>query len=357
MPKSNINKTANNLIKSIEKVLKQSGGKHGYGYSIDPSHEIGRQPVVNSYESGKGPVFNTLSGGDGYSVNPEEAIAGNPVISRYGYNDLPQFKNLNGGDGFSVDVYKNIAGHPEYLRYDNAKPPVYNGELTGGDLQVAIKSAVATMSKFLAPLTKSKLASVILLFILNKYMTGGYKKQSGGMDMSKFLPPLTQLNKTNLIVIASLLMLNHLLKKNNKTKKGGEPLMTSLSDILMPLGKSKFTSTAILAGLNSLKSKKTQKGGMPIFNQLVDITKTLTSKEFLVPGLLVYLNKLMSEDVKSSKSKSKTKKGGNVISNLLQTIVSLVMPFGGINQAVATGSLIAVSSYDYNMKSSKKGKK
>lgn len=120
----------------------------------------------------------------------------------------------------------------------------------------------------------------------------------------------------------------------------------------MPLGKSKFTSSAILVGLNSLKSRKKHKGGLNVFNQLVDITKTLTSKEFFVPGLLVYLNKLMSNDIKNYKSKSK--KGGNIISNLLQTIVSLVIPFGGINQAVTTGSLIAISSYDYNLISSKK---
>jgi len=293
--------------------------------------------------------INNQKGGDGYSVNPNEAIGGMPSYPRYSNNYAPVFEGSllqNGGGGGGEDCgcdSSNVNTH------DNS---VFNLiKLQGGsDVKLTQFDAVKEVSQFLAPLSLNslkKLVTKIFLYDLS-FKNNKKSKQLGGysMELQKIIAPL---GKSNLLVIAGLLLLHHFaVEKKQETKlkksrkffiKGGDPFFQSISNIIAPSGINQFGSAILLVllkqafGTNMLnpqvvnnknKFKMFQKGGNP----LKDLIAPLGTDAFIATGLLIILERMFTSkmnEIKTDDIKKKNLIGGKV-SKKYEELVKLVTP-------------------------------
>jgi hypothetical protein len=328
---------------------KQSGGD---GYSVDPNVSIDGMPVYSRYTYNDTPVFegnllsggskktkknkqnkqNKQSGGDGYSVDPNVSIDGMPVYFRYTYNDTPVFEGnlLSGGSKKKISIYKFLkmqagGGDCGCNASKTEDPSIFNLIKMSGGMKDNKKTqfhAIKEISNLLVPLsTKSllSLSSKIFLNNLSEKKAEKHKQLGGYADQIESI--LAPLGKNNLLVLASLLLLHHFAvesqkKSTGKELKGGNPLTSSLSEILAPLGVNTLGSSLLLILLQksfvgtksvsreSSKNSKIFVGGNP----LKSLIAPLGNNAFIATALLILLERLFVNKINESKTKDKEKK-------------------------------------------------
>jgi hypothetical protein len=348
-----------------DKNNKQSGGD---GYSVDPSMSIDGMPVYSRYTSNDTPVFegslisggskktkkdknNKQSGGDGYSVDPSMSIDGMPVYSRYTSNDTPVFEGslISGGSKKrrNISIYKFLkmqggGGNCGCNASKSEDPSIFNLiKMTGGmkEYKKTQFHAIKEVSSLLVPLSTKSLLSLSSKIFLNnlsekkplKYkQLGGYSEQ-----IESILAPL---GKNNLLVLSSLLLLHYFAvesqqKSTSKELKGGNPMVSSLSEILAPLGINTLGSSLLLillqrsfVGTKSLDSKnrKIFVGGNPLKNLIAP----LGANAFIATGLLIVLERLFVNKINESKTKDKEKKVliGGKVNKKYEELFNLIAP-------------------------------
>ena len=277
--------------------------------------------------------------------------------------------NQNGGDGYSVNVSEAIGGMPAYPRYSNNYSPIFEGPLLqngggcdcecdsqdnsifnlikqqgGNNMKLTQFDAVKEVSQFLAPLSLNslkKLVTKVFLYDLS-FKNPNKSKQLGGysMELQQIIAPL---GKSNLLVIAGLLLLHHFAvetkrknseknNKNIKVIKGGNSFMQSINSIIAPSGINQFGSAILLVllkqafGSDIFKEKEikstnmnkknmfkiSQNGGNP----LKDLIAPLGTNAFVATGLLVILEKMFTSKMNQIKTEDVNKKnliGGKVL--------------------------------------------
>ena len=302
---------------------------------------------------------NNQKGGDGYSVNPNEAIGGRPSYPRYSNNYSPVFEGellQNGGDCgcsdaqvFKGSLLQNGGGNcgcNSSANNVNTDDSVFNLiKMQGGNnVKLTQFDAVKEVSQFLAPLSLNslkKLVTKIFLYDLS-FKNQKKSKQLGGysMELQKIIAPL---GKSNLLVIAGLLLLHHFAVEKKVTKvktlKGGDPFFQSISNIIAPSGINQFGSAILLVLLkqafgsdmlnsqkvnNKKKFKMFQKGGNP----LKDLIAPLGTDAFIATGLLIVLERMFTNKMKQIKTEDVKKKKliGGKISKKYEELLKLVTP-------------------------------
>merc|ERR1711907_310085 len=125
-------------------------------------------------------------------------------------------------------------------------------------------TALNTVSKLIAPLGASELATLVVLLFLNHWTKKSKKYQKGG-NFVQLVDVILPMGKNNLLVLASLLLLNYLSKKkSSKKQKGGSDVLPFIDKLLAPLGVNAFGASWLLVILNEAfknKGKKKQRGG------------------------------------------------------------------------------------------------
>lgn len=269
-------------------------------------------------------------GGDGYTINPNIAIGGMPGHTRYSYNLVPVFEGslLQNGGGKNEEKDKDC-------NCSKKDPTVFDLiKMKGGSATAAAAasitqfSAIKEISTLLSPMGSNALISLILLIFMQSFTEKRPQKKiqvGGGMtEMGTILAPL---GKSNLIVLASLLLLHYVAKNTNnqdentskepkKTKKimvGGNPDITgAISSILAPLGVNSLGTSAILIMIqqafmssnkkndnnnqeDTIKTKKVskQQGGS---SMLKDLIAPLGTNAFIATGLLILIEKLFVDN-------------------------------------------------------------
>ena len=145
--------------------------------------------------------------------------------------------------------------------------------------------AIKEIATLLVPLSTKSLLSLnskIFLNSISEKKPVKYKQLGGYVDQIESI--LAPLGKNNLLVLASLLLLHHFAVESQKKTtckelKGGNPLTSSLSEILAPLGVNTLGSSLLLillqrsfVGIKSVsressknsKNKKILLGGNPL---------------------------------------------------------------------------------------------
>ena len=237
--------------------------------------------------------------------------------------------------GYYYDLPKVGRAQLSRKYYDNDTRPIYsscqkcvpanvvhlsqNGGSIGGQ-------CFQNLVRFIAPLGKTQLMAVIVLFVMNhfkKNFLGKSSKQSGGgynyVDMAgKALAPL---GKNALVVVAALLLLNYFTKnrsgkmkggdntkfmkklvellksKHNKKQKGGN-ILANLNKIIAPMGGNMFVATALLLLLNNLfedKHDRKQKGGVNLICALRQLVMPMGINSFLTTLGLISLTRIRKQ--------------------------------------------------------------
>ena len=258
-------------------------------------------------------------GGDGYTINPAISIGGMPGHNRYSYNLVPVFEGSLLQNGGSIIKNKK----EDTSVYDLIK-------MEGGSQVASITqfSAIKEVSSLLSPLGTSALISLILLIFMQSYTEKRPRKEiqiGGGFnEMGKILAPL---GKTNLIVLASLLLLHYAAKntigqnvsykidKIDKKKMvgggGNEEMNSSLNSILAPLGTNPVGTSLILSivqqafnsidePMKKMKIKTIQEGGSSV---LKDLIAPLGTNAFIATGLLILMERLFVNNKKNNYEK------------------------------------------------------
>jgi len=296
-------------------------------------------------------------GGDGYTINPNISIGGMPGHSRYSYNLVPVFEGSllqNGGskkenkdcdckkkENTVFDLIKLKGGKNEEkgkpCKCKSKDPTVFDLiQMKGGFAAEAATagltqfSAIKEISTLLSPMGSNALISLILLIFMQSFTQKRPQKKiaiqvGGGIsEMESILAPL---GKSNLIVLASLLLLHYVAKNTldndeseekelkKKTKKpmvGGasSDITGAISSILAPLGVNSLGTSAILIMIqqafmssskknnktnsqekDTIKTKKLikQQGGS---SMLKDLIAPLGTNAFIATGLLILIEKL-----------------------------------------------------------------
>ena len=221
------------------------------------------------------------------------------------------------------------------------------GAQEGGSL---LTKPLHLLGTLLAPLGKERLASMVVLLALNRLMMvgGGSHDEMNYNSHGGFMKTLMVMPKTDLLVLAALLLVDHLVNKKS-AQKGG--FMTAeLSKLLAPLGTTALTSTALVVALNDLFSKseksKKMRGGNPMLGELSTVLTGTNMNMSLVALVLFLLNEMLVT------KKSRTTKGGNMqLSSLVTQLQHLLAPYGATS-LITTGTLVGVSQL-----SKKKSKK
>jgi hypothetical protein len=324
-----------------------------------------------------------IKGGDGYSVNIEDSIAGLPEYKRYSYNTRPVFNGdllQNGGDGYVVNVGESIGGLPAYPRYSNNYRPIFEGELlqNGGGEDCGCKSskdptifdlikkqgggsknknkkeitqfhAIREVSYILEPLSSESLTKLSINIFLNDLnKTKPRKTKQLGGFVSSLENVIAPLGKNNLLVLSALLLLHHFAVDTNKNitenktsknliKGGASNILEILSNILSPLGINNLGSAIVLIGIAQAFKKTTSK--LPINSSkiiktqyggspLKDLIAPLGTKAFVATGLLIVLQKLFVNTVNkiNMEKKNNTKLTGGNINKHYEKLFNLLAP-------------------------------
>ena len=366
---------SNNYRPIFDGELLQNGGD---GYSVDPNIDIGGMPGIVDYKECKienGLEDNLLSGGykktkkskqdkqhkqkggDGYSIDPSASVDGMPIIYRYTYNNTPIFKGslLHGGSKKTkkISIYKflKMQAGGGGCGCDGSKtedPSIFNLIKMSGGMKEYKKTqfhAIKEIATLLVPLSTKSLLSLnskIFLNSISEKKPVKYKQLGGYVDQIESI--LAPLGKNNLLVLAALLLLHHFAvesqkKSTTKELKGGNPLTSSLSEILAPLGVNTLGSSLLLillqrsfvgtksANRESSKNSKNKKillGGNPLKNLIAP----LGNNAFIATGLLILLERLFVNKINESKTKDKEKKiliGGKV-NKKYEELFNLIAP-------------------------------
>ena len=247
---------------------------------------------------------------------------------------------LKGGDGYTFDVNTNIGGLMGRSRYSYNYAPIYNGDLlqNGGKKDCGCSSkvkvednlynmlkqqggfktggnqldAIQYVSKSLSSLNMNAIISLIgLIFVYEIYTKNGKMHdtvKSGGSNISQIMAPL---GRSNLIVLAALLLLHHFAvempENKKKSLKGGNDIETQITELLKPLGVDKNGASSLLTSIkqafgfkNQNNHKITHKnenskndftGGGSI---LKNIIAPLGTNAFIATGLLIILEKVFN---------------------------------------------------------------
>ena len=307
-------------------------------------------------------------GGDGYVVNINEPIGGMPAYSRYSNNYKPIFDGellQNGGDGYSVQINDSIGGLPSYSKYTYNDTPVFDGELLqnigdnkdplvhdliiqqGGSKKITQFSAIKKLSELLKPLSINSLSKLnIKLFLDNLSKKKPTKSKQFGGYINELESILAPLGKNNLIVIASLLLLNYfaveslqLSQYDNLTTapiknkmKGGNPFLESLTNILAPSGLNAIGSSVVLILLQqsfnfSQKNTKTKKNIQSGGNPLKNLIAPLGTNAFIATGLLVVIERMFTSKINEIKKNNKDSlKGGKLTNKRYEELFNLIAP-------------------------------
>jgi len=348
--------------------------KYGAQYNPIPSNQCGgRSSKINNSK------LNQL-GGDGYSVNPSAGIGLMPEIDRYSYGKVPVYCGeltqdmqacQSGGrlskinspdltllDGVMKNEMKKIFGNPT-SKIDEKKMKILAKKLhQGGNM---ISMTIMELSNIIAPLGKNALISLIVLLGLGEM--GKYshvkKSQRGGSIMATLGSTLAPMGLNELLAIASLLILQHFVKKNTKHsdksgKKGGAFLM-ELNTILAPLGVNVFGASLLLVFLNGFfqsyfekkhhKKNDEMKGGFmnPMFSALSSTLVPLGWESFSAVVVLLLLNHLFRRSQKhEEKHKSSHSQKGGEMAMIISYIYQVLMPLG-VNVFTTTTALTIAS--------------
>ena len=333
---------------------KQSGGD---GYVINVNESIGGMPAFSRYSNNYRPIFTgelLQNGGDGYTVNVSPTdIGGMPMISRYTYFDTPVF---NGG-GCGCNSSNSSSSNSDPLIYDLIK-------LNGGKKKVDTKKvtqfdAIKKISHILIPLTVGALSALITKLYLDSLEKSKPNKAPIMIRLKdKIQEILNNLGKSNLLVIASLLLLHHYAVEKKIIKKvpietvkgkkvgGNTDIKKSISEILNPIGVNSSGSSIVLDFLDGAFNKKKQAGGNP----LKDLIAPLGTNAFIATGLLIVLERLITSKMREEKKiKVTDKKVGGQINKHQEKLFNLIAPI--------TFNAFATESFLNKMVIDKKGKK
>ena len=221
----------------------------------------------------------------------------------------------NGG-GHTLTFGNGLGGgNSSVMRYTKSCEPVYGATMSGGAHCSKSKMSgggcgcgavkvinpqnggsmqiVSTLGNMFAPLgTTSYICNCIIIFNhYSKEKVFSMKKQKGG-NFNSYVQMLTPLGKENLVVLASLLLLNYFAqKKKTKTskQKGGSDILTFLDQLLAPLGVNAFGTAWLLIILNEISNKKKSK------NKVVDQISILLIKHLKLKKLNCKMDKYFNE--------------------------------------------------------------
>lgn len=276
-------------------------------------------------------------------------------------------KKLIGGDGYTFDVNRNIGGLMGRSRYSYNYAPIYYGDLlqNGGNKSIknneenlyqmlkqqgGFKSggsqldAIQYVSKSLSSLDINSIISLIgLVFVYEIYTKNGKMHKNnkvGGSNISQIMAPL---GRSNLIVLASLLLLHHFaveMPENKKNFKGGSNIQEQIASLLEPLGLNK-DGTSLLSSIKeafgfknqyknhnttNIKNKNNFSGGSSV---LKNIIAPLGTNAFVATGLLIILEKVFNKESLNNKiinkNSDKQKKGGSENKNF-QKLIDVITP-------------------------------
>ena len=227
-------------------------------------------------------------------------------------------------------------------------PSIFNLIKMSGGMKEYKKTqfhAIKEIATLLVPLSTKSLLSLnskIFLNSISEKKPVKYKQLGGYVDQIESI--LAPLGKNNLLVLAALLLLHHFAvesqkKSTTKELKGGNPLTSSLSEILAPVGVNTLGSSLLLillqrsfvgtksANRESSKNSKNKKillGGNPLKNLIAP----LGNNAFIATGLLILLERLFVNKINESKTKDKEKKiliGGKV-NKKYEELFNLIAP-------------------------------
>lgn len=305
----------------------------GYYYS---------KPAINTNESGPTQPRNTLTR---YKYDKLTALnlldidSKNSILNRLEDIDSQVKIDANNIDMNNDSFEFSFSGGSKSNRKNKTKNKTKNQK--GGQV-------FQNLANLLMPMGKTQLVSLITLLTLNHFKMYGKmktyhksksvksksKSQKGGYlgGLERILAPM---GHNALVVVLTLLLMDHFISKKNKSKmKGGAnandtlskneakkllinslntknqsggSLWTSIQLTVAPMGLNNFTATALLLVLNRLakvrSTKHKQYGGAYIATTLSNILMPLGVNKFLTTLGLVVL-------VELKKGKKKKQKGG-----------------------------------------------
>jgi len=316
------------MVKNIQKKILKGGD----GYSLNPSKSIGGLMGVSRYSNNYSPVFlgELLQNGgeDGYSVNPSNEVGGQPIITRYTDEDMTKGCSIKQSGGKDCGCSSRKTEDPSI--FDLIK-------LKGGNKELFSQfAAIQALSHLLTPLTINNLVFLIVKLFLNILNVEKLRKskQLGGY-ISQLQDIIAPLGKNNLLVLSSLLLLHYFAVETQKTNinktnilKGGDPFISTLTNILAPIGLNTLGSSVVLVVLqqaftlsHSKKNKNIQSGGNPLKNLIAP----LGTNAFIATGLLIILEKMFTSRMNEIKKNNGNLKGGK-INKKYENLFNLIAP-------------------------------
>ena len=313
------------MVKKIEKKI-LSGGD---GYSLMPSTPIGGLTGFSRYSNNKFPIFTgellQNGAGNGYSVNVSKEVGGQPVYSSYTDEDMSQGCSGGGGD-CGCNLIPSKKDDPSIFELIKLK---------GGKKELFSQfSAIKALSHLLTPLAINNLVFLIVKLFLNilNVEKPRKSKQLGGY-VSQLQDIIAPLGKNNLLVLSSLLLLHYFAVETQKTDinktnilKGGDPFISTLTNILAPVGLNTLGSSVVLVILQqafistSSKKNNSQSGGNPLKNLIAP----LGTNAFIAAGLLIILEKMFTSKINEFK-KNNSLVGGK-INKKYENLFNLIAP-------------------------------
>lgn len=335
-------------------------------------------------------------GGDGYVVNVNEVIGGRPGFSRYSFNYTPIFDGslLQNGGSCDIDTCDTIPvcnncskntllngggkGTKKPTKCGCSKKTksksLFDYILKGGNsklkpIQKKIKKdinnkklnqfqAIKQLSYMLQPLKEVDLVQLnVKLFLDDLHRKKPIKSKRLSEKSDDIYKVMMPLGKNNLLILGSLLLLNHYakesitfkkngleLKKNIPIMKGGNDTLTS---ILTPLGLNQLGASIVLVLLQqaffnkkfTTSYKKNQIGGVSPLKELI---APLGTNAFIATGLLIVLEKLITNQFKKKKSK-KLVGGSNDFDKLFNMLAPITFNTFATKESLDKFNLISKS--------------
>ena len=383
------NKTKNSNKNSNKNLRKNSNKNTKKGGSLASQEAFGKRycPINGDLPTQSNTV--QKGGAAGYTTNVNDMIAGMPAIDKYSTCCPPNIQggivpvegncggSMTGGAKKKKTTSKKIV--PKKTNTSSTKKTASKKKKTSTAKKTSVKDSglvkavrksfddilrmLKTSSKkmkggaqeggslltkplqllgtLLAPLGKERLASMVVLLALNRLMMvgGSSHDEMNYNSHGGFMKTLMVMPKTDLLVLAALLLVDHLVNKKS-SQKGG--FMTAeLSKLLAPLGTTALTSTALVVALNDIFSKseksKKMRGGNPMLGELSSALTGINMNMSLVALVLFLLNEMVVT------KKSRTTKGGTMqLSSLVTQLQHLLAPYGATS-LITTGTLVGVS--------------
>lgn len=331
------------MVKKIEKKLQKKIQSGGDGYTLDPNESIGGLMGVTRYSNNSRPVYEgellQNGAGNGYEVNVSKEVGGQPVYSSYTDEDMSQgcSTKQSGGCGCKLSKKTGGSGCGCNLTKDTSisDPPVFDLIKLSGGKKVAISqfSAIQKLSHQLTPLSMNNLVLLIVKLFLNILNTEKPRKskQMGGY-ISQLQDIIAPLGKNNLLVLSALLLLHYFAVERQKNKlteinvlSGGDPFISTLTNILAPVGLNAMGSSVILVLLQQSfaqkRSKNIQSGGNP----LKDLIAPLGTNAFIATGLLIIIEKMFTSRITEIKKNNSNLVGGK-INKRYEELFNLIAP-------------------------------